>query len=147
MTRLMLESWWVRTLVNLITFISIPLLVYGTYYLDQHWDVIGDMRITQQVEDGDGVVLYGVFEKQRECRFIEASAVSGDGSVSPIRFIDRKPSAPTISRPLGEQRFGPWRIDIKRGERATLYAKHVCHFAWEHGEMLTTFIVGRDAPK
>lgn len=144
MQRLLLDQWWLRWLVQFASFACIPLMVLASYKLDQHWEVIGNLRITQQIVDGDGVLIYGVLTKQRECTFNEALVVSGDGTVTQLRLPGRPVGASTVSRPLGEQRFGPWLVEVKAGERATLFARHRCHFAWEHGEMLTTFIVGAD---
>ncbi|MBC7622199.1 MAG: hypothetical protein H7232_02300 [Aeromicrobium sp.] len=144
MQKLLLEQWWLRWLVQLASFACVPLVALATYYLDQNWEVIGDLRITQQITDAEGVLIYGIFTKQRECTFSEALVVSGDGNVTQIRLPGRPVGAATVSRPLGEQRFGPWQIDVKPGQRATLFARHRCHFAWEHGEMLTTFVVGAD---
>ena len=115
-----------------------------TYLYDQRSPVVVDFRVqTQFIADDAGVIVEGTMTKVRGCDFVEVSARTAEGQVSAVTFLDLKPRAPTYSRPLGPQKFGPWYVEGQPGQGITLSAVHRCHFLWTHYEVLGGFVVGQ----
>ena len=89
--------------------------------------VVSHAVITRTQPDGDGLLIWGTFDKDRDCHFVEAVATAGAISLDLEFRDDRKHRATT--RPTGPQVFGPWRIS------PTLYpirieVRHECHPWW-----------------
>lgn len=89
--------------------------------------VIANAVITQADMDGDGLLIWGTFDKARDCQFVEATASSGAVRLD-LEFLD-KGKHRALTRPTGPQSFGPWRLS------PALYplhitVRHACHSFW-----------------
>jgi hypothetical protein len=119
------------------------LLTIGAYQLDQHYRVVHSFQVQTQFVEQGGVLIVGTFDKHRHCEFVSVTGRSSDGDVAGVTFMDRRPNEPMFSRPLGQQKFGPWYVEGNAGEGITLHAVHRCHFLWPHYEEIGTFVVGQ----
>lgn len=146
-----LKPRFVRALLHC-AFLAAPMLTLlfaiGAYQLDQRYRVIKSFRVqTQFVESGGEmkgwVMIVGTFDKQRNCEFVSVTGRASDGDVAGVTFMDRRPNEPMFSRPLGQQKFGPWYVEGNAGEGITLHAVHRCHFLWPHYEEIGAFVVGQ----
>ena len=137
---------FVRALL-LCAFLAAPMLTLiltiGAYQLDQHYRVITSFQVQTQFVEKDGVLIVGTFDKQRNCEFVSVTWRASDGDVAGVTFMDRRPNEPMFSRPLGQQKFGPWYVEGNAGEGITLHAVHRCHFLWPHYEEIGNFVVGQ----
>ena len=91
--------------------------------------VITDFQVTRSVVQGGSLLIYGTFEKSRDCKFVEAAAQVGAIRLD-LEFQDKRADQ-TQNRAVGTQTFGPWRITpgiypIK------LVARHACHSFWDN---------------
>ncbi|MBK6869765.1 MAG: hypothetical protein IPG98_18325 [Burkholderiales bacterium] len=129
-----------RLLADAAAFVAFPLLLWGVYAADQSYPVVADFRVVTQVVTQDGVLIEGAMDKRRNCRMLEVVSVVDD-EVMPVAFMGAG-EMPLYKRPLGPQKWGPWLViaDPKRG--VVLHARHVCHGAWDHTAVLTSFVVG-----
>ena len=132
--------WLRRVLANLCAFMLFPLMLSAAYLLDQAYLVVRDFRVITQVVTPEGVLIEGVMNKQRDCRFVEVVAML-DEVPSQVVFLDTR-ERPVFSRPTGPQKWGPWLIIADPKHGVVLHARHVCHGAWDHNEVLTSFVVG-----
>lgn len=141
-----LKPRFVRTVLRC-AFLAAPmltlLLTIGAYQLDQHYRVITSFRVQTQFVEKDGVLIVGTFDKHRNCEFVSVTGRASDGDVAGVTFMDRRPNEPMFSRPLGQQKFGPWYVEGSAGEGITLHAVHRCHFLWPHYEEIGAFVVGQ----
>ena len=142
------NSWHTAFSLKLFALLFFPLLLSTLYTIDQQWEVIGDFEVLSQEITPRGVIVEGILEKQRSCRFIEAVALTSDGQLVTVTYESRRKFGGTgITRPLGKQMWGPWVLDAAPGEKVTLTIRHRCHFAWEHTEKLSTFTIAPLVPK
>lgn len=140
------SEWWVALSAKIFAFLFFPIAMLTAYTADQAWEVIGDFEVKTQLITKAGVVLEGVLDKKRACRFIEATALTSDGQLVPVTYESRRKFGGSgVSRPLGVQSWGPWTMDVAPGEKITMNVRHRCHFAWEHTEEITTFMVASTA--
>ena len=98
--------------------------------------VVTDFVVTRSTVDGGGLLIYGTFEKARDCKFVEATAQVGAIRLD-LEFLDRR-AAQAANRQLGPQTFGPWRI-TPGIYPITLVARHACHSFWNN---TTTMLEG-----
>lgn len=131
--------WVRRCLTNVAALLAAPALLCAAYLLDQAYPVVRDFRVITQVVTPEGVLIEGVMNKQRDCRFVEVVAML-DKVPSEVVFLDLE-KRPTYSRVTGPQRWGPWLVQARPGQGVVLHAYHRCHFAWEHSEILGSFVV------
>lgn len=92
-------------------------------------------RLTiNQVEpiDANTSHISGVFEKQRDCDFLELEWLfvnqSGNGVGVEYEFLE-----PSQIRASGDHSFGPWRVDIRAdmlADHSRVEAFHRCHSLW-----------------
>ncbi len=134
------RRWLLRQAANMAAFLLFPVLLFGVYTLDQSYRVVSEFRVITQVVTPEGVLIEGVLDKRRDCRFTEIVAML-DEVPSAVVFLDNK-GADRYSRPIGAQRWGPWLIVADAGQGVRLHARHSCHAGWDHTEHLTTFVVG-----
>ena len=87
------------------------------------WPVVEDFQITSAVDHGDRVIIYGEFNKTRDCTFIDVVGYSGKQYVS-VSF-GLNPDAPVTSRLVREQTYGPW-ILVPKVPQLELYSRHIC---------------------
>ena len=132
--------WIRRCLTNVAALLAAPALLCAAYLLDQTYPVVRDFRVITQVVTPEGVLIEGVMNKQRDCRFVEVVAML-DEVPSQVVFLDTR-ERPVFSRPTGPQKWGPWLIIADPKQGVVLHARHVCHAGWEHTEVLTSFVVG-----
>jgi len=89
--------------------------------------VVSNASITRIEKDGDGVLIWGTFYKERDCKFIEATANVGAVSLD-LEFKDEHKHR-SSTRPTGPQVFGPWRLSPSIYPiRVTV--RHSCHSLW-----------------
>ena len=118
--------------------------VWGYYVYDQTRPVVTDFKIQTQFPTPVGVLIDGTMNKVRDCEVVEVSARTVQREVKSVEFMDlRSDSTPAFSRPLGPQKWGPWRIWAKEGEGITLFVRHRCNAFWTHSEELSSFVVGK----
>ena len=130
----------ISAVVNALAFAAFPVLIGLTYLADQAYTVVQDFRIITQVLTAEGVLIEGVMDKRRDCRFMEVVAML-DEVPSAVIFLDNKEHA-AYSRPSGPQKWGPWLLVADPGQGVRLHVRHSCHAGWDHTELLTTFVVG-----
>ena len=104
--------------------------------VDQSIPVVTNFNVTNQTVIHTGVIVEGTMEKQRDCEFLEVTAYANKKPV-PIRFLDKDENAPTYSRAVRVQLWGPWEISSGSARTVTLYARHSCHIFWGHTTELT----------
>lgn len=98
--------------------------------------VITDFVVTQSIVEGRSLLIWGEFEKDRDCKFVEAAAQVGAIRLD-LEYQDKRVNR-TENRAVGLQTFGPWKITpgiypIK------LVARHACHTFWDN---TTTMLEG-----
>jgi hypothetical protein len=89
--------------------------------------VVSDAVITQSKLLDDGLLIWGTFDKSRDCRFVEAVAQVGAVSLD-LEYLDASKNKAT-SRPTGPQTFGPWRLSPGLYP-VTITVRHACHSLW-----------------
>ena len=129
-----------RLLADAAAFVAFPLLLWGVYAADQSYPVVADFRVVTQVVTQDGVLIEGTMDKRRNCRMLEVVSVVDD-EVMPVAFMGAG-EMPLYKRPLGPQMWGPWLVIADPKQGVVLHARHVCHGAWDHTAVLTSFVVG-----
>lgn len=129
-----------RLLINACALLMFPGLLWAVYLTDNSYRVIEGFRVTTQVLTAEGVLIDGVMDKRRDCRFMEVVAML-DEVPSAVIFLDNKERA-AYSRPSGPQKWGPWLLVADPGQGVRLHVRHSCHAGWDHTELLTTFVVG-----
>ena len=132
--------WIRRCLTNVAALLAAPALLCAAYLLDQAYPVVRDFRVITQVVTPEGVLIEGVMNKQRDCRFVEVVAML-DEVPSQVVFLDTR-ERPVFSRPTGPQKWGPWLVVADPKQGVQFHARHRCHAGWEHTEVLTSFVVG-----
>lgn len=90
--------------------------------------VVSDVQITRSEQDGSSLLIWGTFNKNRDCRFVEAVALAGPLSLD-LEFLDARPHQ-AASRLVGPQTFGPWRITPSLSP-LRIVARHSCHSLWQ----------------
>lgn len=95
--------------------------------------VVANALVTQSEIDADGVLIWGTFDKLRDCKFVEAVANVGAISLD-LEFQDARKNR-AVTRPTGMQTFGPWRLSpglypIK------ITVRHACHSFWNTSTVL-----------
>lgn len=114
--------------------------------LDRNFPVVEPFVIsTQECNESVCVQITGWLEKRRDCRLVELYArVQAPDHTIPriveVRFLDR-PQQQKISRPVGQQFWGPWQIAATTGDMIELRATHQCHPFWETKSTLAAFEV------
>lgn len=89
--------------------------------------VVENFLFTTVVPQQDSILLYGTFDKVRDCTFIGMyGTISKDKHKSHIQVVFEEPAK---VRTLGAQEFGPWRVSISQEyfKGMQLYAIHDCH--------------------
>lgn len=129
-----------RQCANTLAFLMFPAILYGAYLVDQEYTVVSDFRIVTQVVTPEGMLIEGTMNKQRDCRFVEVVAML-DEIPGQVVFLDTR-ERPVFSRPTGPQKWGPWLVIADPKQGVVLHARHVCHGAWDHTAVLTSFVVG-----
>jgi len=89
--------------------------------------VVTEVRITRSETDGSGTLIWGTFDKQRNCRFVEASVNAG-ALLLDLEFLDERLHR-AVTRPVGPQVFGPWRISPNVFP-LRITVRHECHPLW-----------------
>lgn len=84
--------------------------------------VIKDFIITDVVDLGEDVYIYGTLDKVRACEFVDVVAYSGDRMVQVV-FVNSGDSR--VTRLARVQRYGPWLV-IPRVPYLELYSRHSC---------------------
>ena len=132
--------WTRRVLANFCALMLFPAMLSTLYLIDQSFPVVRDFRVLTQVVTPEGVLIEGLMNKQRDCRFVEVVAML-DKIPSQVVFLDTR-ERPVFSRPTGPQKWGPWLVIADPKQGVVLHARHVCHGAWDHTAVLTSFVVG-----
>ena len=101
--------------------------------------VVSDFEITRSERTPNGVLIWGTFEKERDCQFVEAVVLAGAISLD-LEYLDRSKNK-AVSRALGPQTFGPWRISPDLYP-LRIVARHSCHPLW----LNTTTLIGGYKP-
>ena len=115
-------------------------------WTDKFFPVIDPFVVTTQECRNGECVITGWMQKRRECRFVETYArVLGKGQDMPrmveIEFMDR-PLKQSVTRPTGEQFWGPWRFKADEGALVEIRATHQCNPFWDTRSVIATFEVG-----
>jgi hypothetical protein len=119
-------GWWV--LAGLLFGGSVVTGVLLGKELEHRWaPVVTNTRITDSMPVADGMLIWGTFDKVRDCRFIEAVAQSGAASLD-LEYLDASQKR-SLSRPTGPQEFGPWRLTPGLYP-VTITVRHACHSLW-----------------
>lgn len=114
--------------------------------IDRRFPVVEPFVIsTIECNPANCVQIAGWLEKRRDCRLVElyARVQSPDHAIPRIvevEFLDR-PKQQKISRPVGEQFWGPWIIKAHDGDMIELRATHQCHPFWDTKSTIATFEV------
>jgi hypothetical protein len=98
--------------------------------------VVTHFVVHQVDRQPDKVIISGTLHKARDCKFesVTAYGVTADDERKrlPILFLDSN-GDDGATRPLGKQKWGPWRITlpVKPGVVAIeLKSLHSCHWLW-----------------
>lgn len=92
------------------------------------YPVVSGTTIARHQPDGDGVLMWGTFTKERDCRFIEIAASSGAIPLD-LETQDKGKHRGT-TRAEGPQTFGPWRISPAIYP-LSITVRHSCHALWD----------------
>lgn len=116
-------------------------------WIDKQFPVIDPFVVTKIDCNGGCVRLEGWLEKRRDCKLVEVYARHIVPGVLPrvleVHFLDRS-TPQLITRPIGAQSWGPWRINVPSGVgEIELRAVHHCHPFWETKSQL----VGIEVPE
>lgn len=128
-------GWWL--LAGLLfgsTAATSVLLIKEVEY--QFFPVVTKFTIHHAQVDGDSLLIWGVFTKMRDCRFIEAVAMAGP-VVLELEYPDTSKNR-AISRATGLQLFGPWRLTPNLYP-IRIVSRHSCHPLWD---TTTTLVEG-----
>ena len=119
-------SWW--ALAGLLFGVSTVTGIMAVQAVEYSFHpVVANARVTRTQPDGDGTLIWGTFDKVRDCHFVEATASSG-AILLDLEFLDtRKNRAAT--RPTGPQLFGPWRISPSTSP-VRITTRHECQPLW-----------------
>lgn len=91
--------------------------------------VLTDFVVTRSMADDGSLLVYGTFNKVRDCKFVEATAQVGAVRLD-LEFLDKR-AGQVANRQLGPQTFGPWKITPGLYP-ITLVARHACHALWQN---------------
>lgn len=85
--------------------------------------VIKDFTITRVIDSGDSLVIYGEFDKVRDCTFIGVVGYSNEEHVAVV--FSKHPRAPVVTRLVRHQTYGPW-VLVPKVPQIELYSHHIC---------------------
>jgi hypothetical protein len=117
--------------------IAVPIaLVAGPAIEARVFPVLRGAHVISAQRDGHAVVFDVAGTKARGCTYRGASALAGPRAgymeQASITFPASVGDASAASRPLGEQSFGPWRIEpVASGEVVAIQLRHHCHGLWD----------------
>lgn len=114
----LLLSWIILLSLGL----NIPQKMEGMIY-----PVVTSFELTKVTKISDGVKIWGSFDKNRSCSFEKIYGVleeNGIKSTVDVDFMDNR-----RTRQIGEQIFGPWKIELTGNEikNVKIYTVHECH--------------------
>lgn len=114
-------TWWALIFTTL-------MVCWGAfkYFESEYFPVVEKFEITRAVaRDNETMVIYGRFDKVRQCEYVELVAYSGAMFVT-VRFVDSHGHEyPTVTRRVRTQTFGPWVLNPKTAQ-LELYVTHSC---------------------
>jgi len=90
--------------------------------------VVVDFEIVSQESFGDHTDMYVRFKKNRDCEFLGVNWYRGDDRL-PLTFMEDGGGS-VLSRPIGNQVTGPWRLDAASIDGTYATAVHRCHGEW-----------------
>lgn len=96
----------------------------------KYFPVLSQLEVSRTMRQDDGVVVWGKTEKIRDCHFENIAFYKktrfGDEMISSERMRPRT----LDSSPVGETRFGPWKVDASKEEFDAIVSVrtlHRCH--------------------
>jgi hypothetical protein len=122
--------------------VVIVLLNRAEYVFDP---VVKNFTIEQITKVENGLVLSGSLTKVRDCSFVGVIATGSDGVEFGIHYLDR--AVHNLSRPVGTQGWGPWRMFMAIAPGTTLVhidSVHRCHPFWTTQTRLISILVTPD---
>lgn len=142
MTKLITTSYSVWLLIlGPITFV----FAIGPW-LDRYFPVVDPFIVaTTRCDEAECVKIDGWLEKRRDCKFVEIyGRIVSPGQPMPriveVEFMDR-PQKQSVSRPTGQQLWGPWLVRATPGDIVELRSTHRCHPFWDTKAVIATFTV------
>lgn len=124
--RLTKVLWWVLAGLLFGSAVATSMLI-SKEVEQEYFPVITNAQITKVQIDGDGILVWGSFDKVRDCKFVEAAVASGPARLE-LEFKDVAKYR-VATRPIGAQVFGPWRISPAIYP-LRIYTRHQCHPLW-----------------
>tara|TARA_R110000782_G_scaffold27266_1_gene69224 strand:+ start:329 stop:757 length:429 start_codon:yes stop_codon:yes gene_type:complete len=119
-------GWWLLAGVlfgtSAVTCIPVAQAIEHAYY-----PVISGFKVVKAENIVGGVLIWGTFDKDRDCKFLEATVTSGTARLD-LEFKDVSNYKPH-TRSVGPQVFGPWLISpVVTPVKLTV--QHECHSFW-----------------
>jgi hypothetical protein len=117
---------------NLWQYMLVMLLAYMLY--ERIAPVVTDFEISHTIQSGNQIIIYGTFNKVRDCRFqslFVTTNINGIDHKLDFEFTDiaNKPAENQSTRLSSKQFYGPWTIDLIEGaDNLTMRSLHACDF-------------------
>lgn len=90
--------------------------------------VATNFEVVSSASQNSQTFIYVTFNKARHCEFLGVNWYLDTTRLNVV-FLEDKGKAP-LSRPVGGQTTGPWRIDIPTLDGTTAEVLHRCHNLW-----------------
>ena len=106
-------------------------LILGPLIEGKYFPVVDDTNITYVQRTNKFTRIIFDATKERDCRFIELSALAGSGKrfqKAKVVFEDEEDGV-AATRPKGRQVFGPW-VVTPSAEEIIIVVHHDCHPLW-----------------
>ena len=110
-------------------------LVSAQWIEREYLPVVINAHVMSVTHTKSSVIIHGVIDKVRDCRFVELLAYHGDQLLT-TRFIENEDVHSKLTRAIGPQHFGP--IEVSQDVPfISLYVRNECHPLWQ----TTTLII------
>lgn len=101
-------------------------------WVDMKFPVVNPFVVEEVVVTDSTMQFSGWMHKQRNCKLLDIYVQVSHSNARPTIHALEFPVSRILSRPMGEQGWGPWILrGVEKPEEVRLITKHLCHPLWE----------------